>query len=407
MIYKKILAALLLCVSFSGIYSWGGGKKEEKKIGLNIGIDLGTRNTLVVQQDKKGKHKSPQPAMVKDRSPEEESVLDEVVESIDAFNVLIEAPSAICYELTTNKTIDIGELALKKIGKCPDGIGALRIIQDGTIAKLPQTKAFLSELLSQANYKLESGDQWAVIGVPGVVSSGDTLSIREAMVSLGFKHEKVRIVREPLAAAIGEGFEVGSHEPIMVVDIGGGTTDICVVAQWKPISMSDKPCSYAGDEMDKAIANYIETKTETSISLEKAQEIKCRIAAALPDIKASESSMTFWAQHKMTGKNKKVTITTAEVIEAISECIKKISQEVHLVMTGVKDNDALDSIDKHQILLVGGGAFLPGMAECIEKVTGMPVKVPADPLRSVARGLHKIVNDIEKYEKVLDIPGNN
>ncbi len=345
----------------------------------NLGIDLGTRNTVLVTYDKND----------------------------GTVHQLAEAVSAVCYEVKSGDLICIGQDAAAKIGRCPSDRRAERIIQNGNIADLAGTTAFLEGLFKQANYKFGyTGNPLLLVGVPGVVNAGDTLSIREAAKNLGFIADKVKVVREPIAAAVGEGLPVDGDNASMVIDIGGGTTDIVVVSQNGILSRSVKPFNVAGDEMDRCIVNYVLEKFKVIISPETAEEVKRTIGVVSLDENDKDQSTLVYGQDPLTRLPKEIQLTQEDMVKALNNNIEQIIEEAHEVLGRVNDR-AAGNVKKNGILLVGGGALLPGMKRRIEAALDIKVILPADPLHSVSKGLGIILGNLDRYERLLHTPGSS
>ena len=349
----------------------------------NLGIDLGTRNTILVTNDG-GK----------------------VVR-------LTEAVSAVCFDTKTNDIICMGQLAIDKIGKCPPGRRAERVIQNGNIADLAGTKAFLDGLFKQAGYKVGYNRPKILFGVPGVVDAGATLSIERAATQLGFKAGNIKVVREPVAAAVAEKLPIEGDHASMVIDIGGGTCDIVVLSQFSILQKSLKPFVVAGDEMDKAIVDYMFKEHQVEISPETAEEVKREIGAAYVDAPeegepgvATPDGMSVYGKDLYTKLPKEIKVTKHDIARAMNGCVRLIIAEAKDVLGRCEDRAAGD-VKKNGILLVGGGALIPGMAKRLEIGLGIKVNIPHDPLHSVANGIGMMLDKMDYYAPLIHSPGES
>jgi rod shape-determining protein MreB and related proteins len=336
-----------------------------------IGLDLGTRNSVVVNNEG-GK-----------------------------VNILSNTPSAVCYYRDSGNLICFGQKALEKIGKCPDDIVAVRPLKDGVIYSLKATNALIQSMLQSAGVKMGRLTKTnMVIGIPCAVKAGDIVAIEKCAKQLGVSD--VLLVKEPIAAAIDAGLAIGGDIVHMVIDIGGGTTDILAIAQYG--ALSQEAITIAGDAMDKAIVDYIREHFRLSIDEETAQEVKCKIGAVYLDeteeaedrnLKMEVSGMDILQQIP-----RKITVSTRDIIAALKGCTDAILDATHSVMRKLPQRASGD-VAKNGILLVGGGAIVPGMKEMLEQRFGIPVTVPNEPLLAIARGIGKILGDFENYKKVL------
>ncbi len=352
----------------------------------NIGLDLGTRNSILVTNiDGKVQH-------------------------------LSEEVSAVCFNTRSGEVVCLGQSAIDKIGKCPPGRFAQRVIQNGNIADLNGTRAFLDGMFALAKYQVGYNNPKIVFGVPGVVDAGATLSIREAAKSFGFKEKNIFVVREPVAAAIAEGLPIEGDNASMVVDIGGGTCDIVVLSQFGVLEKSKKPFTIAGDEMDKAIVDYLFNVYKLEISPETAEQVKREFGTVYLDtevqgtdnqsISTVDDTYKVWGKDPLTKLPKAVTLSKKDMVEALDGCARMIVNEAHEVLARCEDRAQAD-VAKNGILLVGGGALVPGMQKRLQIGLGVKVNIPTDPLHSVANGIGKILGDLKHYSPILHRPGES
>jgi rod shape-determining protein MreB len=332
------------------------------------GIDLGTSNSIVVVCEE-GK-----------------------------VRILSNTPSAVAYYRDSGNVICIGQRAREKIGKSPEEIIAVRPMKDGVIYSLKSTKALIQGMLRSAGITLHSylTKNNMVIGIPCAVKAGDRVAIEKCVRQLGASD--VLLVKEPIAAAIQEGLNVGGDEAHMVIDIGGGTTDIIVIAQYG--ALSQEAITVAGDAMDKAIVSYVREKFHLSIDEETAQEVKVSIGAVYIDHEDKNRKMDISGMDLLHQKPRKITISTQDIITALRPLADAILEAAHGVLRKLPARAAGD-IARTGILLVGGGALVPGMKELVEQHFGLMVTVPSDPLLSIAQGIGKILGDFDTYKRVI------
>ncbi len=334
-----------------------------------IGLDLGTRNSIVVKNEA-GK-----------------------------VEIRSNTPSAVCYNRDSGDIICFGQLALEKIGKCPEGIIAVRPLKDGVIHSLKATNVLLRSMLQAAQIKMGALTKTRmVIGIPCAVKDGDLVAIEKLVRELGVAD--VLLVKEPIAAAIYAGLPIGGDSGYMVIDIGGGTADIIVITQYG--TLAQEAIITAGDAMDIAIVDYVRDHFHLLIDEETAQEVKCEIGSVYleEDDEDKNKKMEIAGTDILQQIPRKLTISTRDIVKALQPSADKILDAVHGVMRQLKQRAAGD-IAKNGILLVGGGALLPGMKEKIEKRFEITVTIPNEPLLAVARGIGKMLGDFETYKNVI------
>jgi|GEM_PF-229584 len=336
-----------------------------------VGLDLGTRNSIVVL-NAEGK-----------------------------VQLVSNHPSAVCYYRDTGNLICYGQCALEKIGKCPEEIVAVRPLQNGVIYSLKSTHALIEAMLKDA--QISTGaltSMKMVIGIPCGVNAGDCVAIEKCAHALGA--QDVLLVKEPIAAAIEAGLDIGGDRVSMVIDIGGGTTDIIAVAQYGTLAQS--AITIAGDAMDKAILDYVRAQFKLSVDEETAQYVKCKIGAVYLD-EADDSEdknlkLEIAGMDMLQQIPRKISISTRDIVNALQQCTEQILDATHAVMRKLPQRASGD-VANNGILLVGGGALIPGMKERLEQRFGVPVTIPNEPLVSVARGIGKILGDFDTYRRVL------
>ncbi len=336
-----------------------------------VGLDLGTRNSIVVLNTE-GK-----------------------------VQLVSNHPSAVCYYRDTGDLICYGQSALEKIGKSPEDIVAVRPLQNGVIYSLKSTHALIKAMLSDAGISVGPlTGMKMVIGIPCGVNAGDCVAIEKCARALGA--QDVLLVKEPVAAAVDAGLNIGGDRVNMVIDIGGGTTDIIAVAQYGTLAQS--AVTIAGDAMDKAILDYVRAQFQLSIDEETAQYVKCKIGAVYldegDDAEDKNLKLEIAGMDMLQQIPRKITISTRDIVAALQQCSDQILDAAHAVMRQLPHRASGD-VAQSGILLVGGGALIPGMKEKLEQRFGVPVTVPNEPLTSVARGIGKILGDFDTYQRVL------
>jgi len=319
---------------------------------MHMGIDLGTASVLVY---------------VKGRG------------------IVLSEPSVVAIDRNTDRILAVGEQARQMLGRTPANIVAIRPMRDGVIADYEVTEAMLKYFINRVY-----GRGWrlfrpyVMICVPAEVTSVEKRAVIEAALSAGAK--KANLIEEPMAAAIGAGLSVEEPGGNMVVDIGGGTTDVAVISLGG-IVVSES-LRVAGNKMDEAIVRYIRKNYNLMIGERTAEDLKIQIGSAYPP--EDPLSMNIRGRDLINGLPKSINITSMEVLEAIEEPVSSIVEAVKSVLERTPPELAADIIDRG-ILLTGGGALLRGMDELLTRSTGMPVKVADDPISCVAIGTGKAV----------------
>ncbi|MDQ6931899.1 MAG: rod shape-determining protein [Candidatus Eremiobacteraeota bacterium] len=319
---------------------------------LHIGIDLGTANVLV---NVKGK------------------------------GIVLREPSVVAKNTQTNRTLAVGEEARQMIGKTPAHIQAIRPLRDGVIADFEVTEAMLHYFIKKVtrNRSLLSAlfkpKPNVTICVPAEITSVEERAVRDAAKLAGAK--SVDIIEEPMAAAIGAGLPIDGPSGSMVVDIGGGTTDVAVISLGGIVV--SQSIRVAGNKLDEAIIRYIRRVYNLMIGERTAEEVKIKIGSAYR--LESELGMEIRGRDLINGLPKTVKITSEEIREAFSEPITSIVEAVKTVLEKTPPELAADIIDRG-VILTGGGALLRGLDRLLAEVCGIPVIVADDPLSCVALG---------------------
>ena len=330
----------------------------------DIGIDLGTANTLV---HVKGK------------------------------GIVLREPSVVAMNKKSNEILAVGDSAKSMIGRTPGNIVAIRPMKDGVIADFDVTQSMLKYFIKKAMSKGVFSKPRVVICVPSGVTEVEKRAVEEATLSAGAK--EAYLIEEPMAAAIGASLPVEEPTGSMVVDIGGGTSEVAVISLGGIVT--SKSLRVAGDELDEAIVHYVKKEYNLMIGERTAEEIKMTIGAAFP--KPKEESIEIRGRDLITGLPKNMMITSAEITDALKEPINSIVDSIKYTLEKTPPELAADIMDKG-IMLTGGGALLSGLDKLIKEETGMPVSIAEKPLDCVVMGAGKVLDEIEVLKKVLISP---
>jgi len=330
----------------------------------DIGIDLGTANTLV---HVKGK------------------------------GIVIREPSVVAINKNTRSILAVGDAAKNMIGRTPGDIVAIRPMKDGVIADFDITQSMLKYFIKRAVNGNFMSKPRVVICVPSGVTEVEKRAVEEATLQAGAK--EAYLIEEPMAAAIGANLPVEEPTGSMIVDIGGGTSEVAVISLGGIVT--SKSLRMAGDEFDEAIVHFVKKEYNLMIGERSAEQIKMTIGNAYP--KPKEEYMEVRGRDMITGLPKNVTISSSEINEALKETIYAIVDAIKYTLEKTPPELASDIMDKG-IMLAGGGALLSGLDKLIKEETGMPVMVAENPLDCVAIGAGKVLDEIETLKKVLITP---
>ena len=333
-------------------------------MGKIIGIDLGTANTLVYMRGK---------------------------------GIIIREPSVVAVDVKMDRVRYVGQEAKDVIGRTPGSIVAVRPLKDGVIADFDMTTSMLQEFIRKAlKGRAFAGSRVRVIiCIPSGVTAVERRAVKEATQNAGAK--RVSIIEEPMAAAIGAGLPVAEPTGSMIVDIGGGTSEVAVISLGGIVT--SRSVRVAGDEFDSSIINYIKKKYNLLIGERTAENIKIAIGSAYP-YSDNEPSMDIKGRNLLNGLPENITITSEEIREALSEPLSHVIEAIKVTLEKTPPELAADIIDQG-IMLAGGGALLKGLDLLIHSETGMPVKVAERPLDCVADGTGKVLENIDKLVDVL------
>ena len=330
----------------------------------DIGIDLGTANTLVYMRGK---------------------------------GIIIREPSVVAVDVKMDRVRYVGQEAKDVIGRTPGSIVAVRPLKDGVIADFDMTTSMLQEFIRKAlKGRAFAGSRVRVIiCIPSGVTAVERRAVKEATQNAGAK--RVSIIEEPMAAAIGAGLPVAEPTGSMIVDIGGGTSEVAVISLGGIVT--SRSVRVAGDELDSYIINDIKKNYTLLIGERTAENIKIAIGSAYP-YSDNEPSMDIKGRNLLNGLPENITITSEEIREALSEPLSHVIEAIKVTLEKTPPELAADIIDQG-IMLAGGGALLKGLDLLIHSETGMPVKVAERPLDCVADGTGKVLENIDKLVDVL------
>jgi rod shape-determining protein MreB len=330
----------------------------------DIGIDLGTANTLV---HVKGK------------------------------GIVVREPSVVAINKTTKAILAVGDDAKNMIGRTPGDIIAIRPMKDGVIADFDITQSMLKYFIKRAMGSGFVSKPRVVICVPSGVTEVEKRAVEEATLAAGAK--EAYLIEEPMAAAIGANLPVEEPSGSMIVDIGGGTSEVAVISLGGIVT--SKSLRIAGDEFDEAIVHFVKKEYNLMIGERSAEQIKVTIGNAY--LKPQDETMEVRGRDLITGLPKNISISSSEINEALKEPINAIVDSIKFTLEKTPPELASDIMDKG-IMLAGGGALLSGLDKLIHEETGMPVMVAERPLDCVAIGAGKVLDEIETLKRVLITP---
>jgi len=336
-------------------------KKLYKLFSNDIGIDLGTANTLVY---------------------------------LKGHGIVIDEPSVVAVNQKTNQVLAVGMKAKEMLGRTPGHIKAIRPLVDGVISDFEVTEEMLSYLISKADKMSPKFLRpRVVVGVPSGTTNVESRAVYDASRSAGAR--EVYLVEEPMAAAIGIRLPVKDPVGSMIIDIGGGTTDIAVISLSGIVK--SKNLKVAGDKLNSDIITYMRDEFKILVGEKTAETVKIAIGSVIP---GAYMETQVRGRDLLTGLPREVVVTDSDIREAISSSIKELIEGVKDVLETTPP-EILSDIMHRGITLSGGGALLPGLDRLLQNVLKIPVYVVDDPLSAVARGTGIILDDIESYKEVL------
>ena len=333
----------------------------QNPFGRNLAIDIGTANTVIYQSN---------------------------------GGIVLNEPSIVCINTDTGEILSVGHEARKMVGRTPAHIVSIKPLKDGVVADFETAQKMLRMFMAKVGVKRLFTKPIVVVAVPPVVTSVEHRAIKDAAYAAGAK--KVYIMEEPMAAAIGAGLPI--QEPIgsMIVDIGGGTTDVAVISLGGIVT--SRSVRVGGDAFDAAIVNYIKSAYNLMIGERTAEEVKMGIGSAAK--LSGESAARIRGRDLVSGLPKDLMVSPAEIRGAIEDQLLKVIAAIKATLDETPP-DLVADLSRTGIVLAGGGALLKGLCERLNKETGMPVRVAEDPLYSVVNGAGKCVENIGLLQQIL------
>lgn len=308
--------------------------------------------------------------------------------------IVLREPSVVAIEKDTKKVLAIGAEAKRMLGKTPASIVAVRPLRNGVIADFEVTEQMIRYFIKKVHNRRSLLHPRIVIGVPSGITEVERRAVRESAQQAGAR--EVHLIEEPMAAAIGANIPIQEPEGNMIVDIGGGTTEVAVISLGGMVV--SKSIDVAGDEMDEAIVQYFRRKYNLLIGENTAEDVKIKIGSVYP--LPEETSMEVKGRDQVTGLPKTITITSEEIRSALSEPVKGIIEVIKNTLEETPAELAADLVDRG-IVTAGGGSLLRGFADLLSKETELPVNQAEDPLTCVARGTGKFLEELDnlRYSK--------
>ncbi len=331
----------------------------------DIAIDLGTANTLIIHNDK----------------------------------VVIDSPSIVARDRVTGKIIAVGKEASMMQGKTHENIKTIRPLKDGVIADFDASEKMISMFIKSIpalKKRLFTPALRMVICIPSGITEVEMRAVKESAERVNGK--EVYLIHEPMAAAIGIGVDIMQPKGNMIVDIGGGTTEIAVIALGGIVC--DKSVKIAGDVFTNDIVYYMRTQHNLFVGESTAEKIKITIGAAIEDLDSPPEEMSVQGRDLLTGKPKQVDVSYREIAKALDKSIQRIEDAVMETLSQTPPELAAD-IYNTGIYLAGGGSMLRGLDKRISQKTDLPVYIAEDPLRAVVRGTGMALKNIQKFRSIL------
>ena len=327
----------------------------------DIGIDLGTANILVTLKGK---------------------------------GIILNEPSVVAIDTSTRNILATGFEAKEMLGRTPEKIRAVRPMKDGVIADFTATQLMLKNIIYKICRRYSIGKPRVVVGVPSGITEVEERAVEEAILQAGAR--EVYLIEEPMAAAIGANMDIAEPSGNIIVDIGGGTTEVAVVSLGGVVVSNS--IRIAGDDLDEDIVNHVKRERNLAIGETTAEQIKKEIGCAMPLM--LEASMEVRGRDLSSGLPETITVTSSEIEEAMKESISKIVDVVKLTLEKTPPELASDIMEKG-IVLAGGGALIKNLDKLISEKTDMPVYVAEEPLDCVVKGTGKTLEDLERLKTVL------
>lgn len=327
----------------------------------DLGIDLGTANTLVFMKGK---------------------------------GILLQEPTVVAIDRDSGNVFAVGEEARQMVGRTPGNIIAVKPLKDGVIADFDITEKMLQHFIRKTHRRKSFLAPRVVVGVPSGVTSVERRAVLDACLQAGAR--EAFTIDEPMAAAIGAGLPIHEATGNLMLDIGGGTTEVAVISLGGIVN--SKSIRVGGNELDESVMQYIKRNYNLMIGERTAEEIKRGIGSAHPEF--AEGTREVRGRDLVTGLPKTIEITAVEIMDALSEPVALIVDALKMTLEKTPPELAADILDKG-LMMAGGGSLLKGLDQLIREETGMPVHRAEDPLTCVARGTGMTLENLSRYESAL------
>ena len=335
------------------------------KFSRDIGIDLGTANTLI---------------------------------HVSGKGVVLQEPSVVALDLEEGVPLAVGEDAKLMLGRTPGNIRAVRPLKDGVIADFDAAEQMLKMFIQKSNEGRGIIAPRLVIGIPSGVTSVERRAVREAGLAGA---REVHLIDEPVAAAIGASLPVTEPIGTMIVDIGGGTTEVAVLSLGGTVL--SESVRVAGDEINDSIAIYLKKVHNLVVGERTAEDIKIKIGSAFPDDDFDKTSIEVRGLHLLSGLPRCINLTSGEIREAMTDPLNKIVEAVKRTLERTPPELAADIVDRG-IMLAGGGALVRGVSDLLSHETGIFTHIAENPLLCVVNGCGEVLDDFKKLKRVVDTP---
>ena len=328
---------------------------------MDIGIDLGTANILV---------------------------------TIKGKGIVLNEPSVVAIDNITGEIVATGIEAKEMLGKTPEKIRAVKPIKDGVIADFTATRLLLRNIIQKVCKRYNIVRMRAAVGIPFGITEVEERAVEEAIIYAGAK--EVYLIEEPIAAAIGANMEISEPSGNIIVDIGGGTTEVAVISLGGIVV--SKSLRIAGDEIDEAIVNYIKKEMNLAVGIKTAEEIKIALGCAMQLV--VKEVLEIRGRDLNTGLPRNLQVTSEQIQEAMYEPVDNIVEVIKATLEKTPPELSSDIMEKG-IVLSGGGALIRNLDKLISDKTGMPVIIAENPLNCVVKGIEKTLNDIDKLKNIV------
>ena len=329
----------------------------------DIGIDLGTANTLI---------------------------------HVSGQGVILEEPSVVAMDLEEGVPLAVGEEAKLMLGRTPGNIKAVRPLRDGVIADFDAAEQMIKTFIQKCNEGKGILAPRIVIGIPSGVTSVERRAVREAGLAGA---REVYLIDEPVAAAIGASLPVTEPIGTMIVDIGGGTTEVAVLSLGGTVV--SESLRIAGDEINESITTYLKKKHSMAVGERTSEKIKIKIGSAFPDNDFDNTSFEVRGLHLSSGLPRSITLTSGEIREAMSDPLNKIIEAIKRTLERTPPELAADIVERG-IMLAGGGALIRGINDLVTQETGIFTHIAEEPLLCVVNGCGQVLDNFRKLKKVVD-----